>query len=279
MSTELSRPQDNTGLAVPEYLQEMQVAGRRPQGLEGLKDYWVPPRLKIVQAMTDAQLKATFGEGAIIVTPQNTPVSVPSEGSPAFTFIPIMSFTEFMAVNPRVPNLNFVRERTSDPNHPIAKRARNWKDKDARTESCPEAPSKSIRYCEFLNFLCIVEVEGLVHSPVLFSFWSSGSADGRKLANLILAKNVDMFAQRFEGKATPRSKDGNNWFGLSVSTPTQAPAFVQSPEEYARYRGMHEQFRKMRESGTIQTEHDFDDGGEVPEIIETSAVHSADAEF
>lgn len=283
MSTDLTTVgMDETALAkpgaaaqLPTFLQERRDQGLAAKGTENLGQYFVPPRLKLVQDQTAEDIKALFGSGAAVVVPHNVPVVLWDSAlghSAPFTFIPLFSFTEFATVNPRNVNdangnpLPFIRERSNDIRSEIAIRARNFKDKSARFDVCPESkdPNKKIRYVEFLNFLCIIEnVPDLQGMPVHFSFWSTGHADGRNLANLILARQgVDMFAQRFQATVTPRKNAEGNWKGLTIQTPLNAPAFVQTEAEYKAYERKHEEIQKMYKERTMQMEYEGDESGE-----------------
>ena len=286
----LTQPQQDGGmfqtpshLQLPAYLQEQRALGQPAEGVEELREYYVPPRFKIVQAQSKQELVDLFGVGAGIVVPSNIPVAKYEEQfkrSNPFTFIPIFTFKEYGIVNPRnVKNpetgadLPFMRERTYDPKSEIAKRAKDFQNKENRYETCPESkdPNKRLRFVEFLNFICIIEgVPDLYMMPVHFSFWSTGHADGRALANYILARTgVPLYAQRFQGTVTPRNNAEGNWKGLTVQIPQVADSFVQSAEECEFYRQKHVEVKQMFNERKMQVDHEDEPVGD--NVIEVPA--------
>jgi len=183
MSKDIVPVNQNTGLpAVPDYLR---VEG--DTSADSLKGYVRPPRIKVIQSLTDQKLREDFGVGSVILLPQNICIlEMPRDkkGNPLvdtavpFIFTPLFFFPEFCVWNPleEKGNVPAIRDRSFDPNSDIARRARDFK---ARTMPYPGKENLEIKFVEHLNF--IVAVHGIEDACVL-SFSRAEFSAGQKFA-------------------------------------------------------------------------------------------------
>ena len=143
---------DISGLpAVPEYLRV-----DHDDTIDQLKEYVRPPRIKVVQALSDTELVDDFGVGSVVLLPQGLCVMEmkfdekarpkPDQVEPML-FTPLFFFAEFVCWNPRdlKGSVNAIRDRSFDPNSDVAMRAR---DPRARVAPYPEDSNYEIQYAE-----------------------------------------------------------------------------------------------------------------------------------
>lgn len=247
MSNELSNVNGGGEVSMrPSYLP---AATESQAGTQLLTDFIVPPRLKIVQPQSDAELKKNFSEGTIVLSPQMIEIPAP------FTFTPILFYPEWITWNPRkLSHLPVIRERTLDPTSQLVQKCRNpalW------SEPCPEDPNNpknNLRHCEHLVFIVVIHgVEGLENTPVVISFSRSEHSSGQSFATLLKMRNADIFACNFDAFCNHRKNTDGNWYGLDIRNPGEVPPWV-SEEEYNRFKALHEMYLKAHESRTLRAD-------------------------
>lgn len=233
-------------------------------GLDNLKQYYTPPRLKIIQAQSGDQY-VDFKAGDTLLLPQNDLIT--KSGEP-FYIVPFMQFSEYCVWNPYAMKgqLPVIRERTFDYDSPIAKRARLEK-KEARLEVCPEAPKAKqgeqnfkLTYCEHINFYCILLNHELSGNPFLISFHHAGFYDGKNFATLIFNRRRDIFAHVYEAKTVDKSNQLGKWKGLQLTNPSSEAGFGEgnfTPADlfYACEEFYNSQFKKF-EAGEIRPDYE-----------------------
>jgi hypothetical protein len=95
--------------------------------LDSLKEHRIVPRVKIIQAMSDTQLKKDFGEGTVVVRPGDAMICKFEEEPSSFDFVPIFFFAEWAKwADLRDTTGPMILERTHDPAHSVAVKAKNF---------------------------------------------------------------------------------------------------------------------------------------------------------
>lgn len=267
----------------------LQVAESSGAGLGMVTQYLVPPRIKIVQPQSGQDIKSMSREGDVVVVPNKIMVAPlqldpqthrPLDIGTPFQFVPIFFYPEWCVWNPyqMKDTLPTIRDRTTNPNDRIAKRAKNsalWSD------VCPENKEFRIRFCEHLNF--VVMLTGgheLFGTPIVMSFAKSMHRSGTDFLSLINQRGrVDLYGMQFEAATKLFPKDANQyWYKLHVANPAPPVSPWQtSPELHAHLAQLHQQFADAYQSGTLQTEYDDDEG--VVDAVTTPNVDPATSQY
>ena len=249
----LVKPQSNI-LVRPDFMDE-----DKKTGLESVQEFVSPPRLKIVQKSADDTLKDKFSEGDIFVTPFMQAIYEPARDDKGriieediipFRFTPIFFFPEWCCINPYAlrAQLQFIRERSTDPNSEVARKARN---RATWSEPCPDDTAHDMRYSEHLNFLVKLEEHP---DPICVTFARSEHSTGRKLCNLIKMRNAPIFGNVFQATLGHRSNALGDWWGLDIENPAEDPWVDQ--ELYPVYKTAYEACKEQHESGQIRVDYE-----------------------
>lgn len=268
---------------MPDYLQTEESGG-----LELLQQYIRPPFLKIVQPQSAGELKAKFREGDVITTPGQqlvTAVHKLADGrcsmdmlaaSNPFYVTPLYFYPEFIAWNPRDPRVKLpaIRDRSLDPNSPVAKRARDFNNREM---PCPELTDKMVRFCEHLNFVVNVWYNDAISEPHIMSFSRSEFKPGVKFNEKIVTRKRKIYAGVYQVVTAYRSNDQGQWYGYNVDNPSADSGvgpWVPSKEMYDWFAGMHDYFLGLHEAGQIQADYDDDNGGRFADATTVPAEHA-----
>lgn len=203
-------------------------------GMDGAERYASMPRIKILQAMSDADLKRSHGEGAVILTPDNLLVADgPTKDRPTgepFVVIPLAFVTTYerRAVHGGDSPL-FVLEATRDDRSPLAMDCRN---PDAREVIGPDGKVTEKKY-EVLNVISLIDSGPLAGQFGVLSFASSGMRDGRKFADRVsrLRAGYKCYLQRIALRVSDRKDEKNTWYGFDVGDPTDGVLVSQERAE------------------------------------------------
>lgn len=254
-STELSNPS-----SIPAHLLDIPTEDR---GMELLKDYIVPPRLKIVQPTSGAPFDEMFGAGDVVLIPSMTLVApVDGKTGAPFTFVPLFFFPEWIVVNPLETrqSLQMIRDRTFDPNSDIAARSRDPKTRDF---ICPEMPADShgkallCSHVETLNWIILIQQESLMEMPCLINFRGAEHSRGRNFSNLLQMRRTAIFGCKFECHTQLRSNVKGKWFGFDISNPEVAEdRWVQDVNLFNEYKGLYEEYKRHHEEQTLKVEYE-----------------------
>jgi len=236
MSNELIEKQQ-----LPDYLIEVAKAGG-PTGLEAMRSYLTPPRLKIMQPMRKDPFKS-FPEGAVVVTPTNEIVC----GKDGFFAVTVLyTYDEFCVHNPykRPEGMPFIRERTFDFHSEIAQKCRNFV-----SEPMPEDDTKEIKYMTHINALVAIHgIDALKNIPVMLVQSGGEAKSGRKMLDLLAVKTSNgtpiyvhnLMCQEATHKP---AKGGDTWEGLNWTNPTadvDVGRFVTA-EQFPVFKKLYEQ--------------------------------------
>jgi len=240
-------------------------------GTEEASEFITPPRIKVVQALSSRLHELGFDTGDCVVVPQNlmlAPIEQiekggktrPGEAGFPFHFVPLLFFVEYCLWNPLETreSLPMIRERSYDKDSEIAKRARDPK---LRTMLCPEFPEKDgkqlhCRYVEHLNFIVLLQDEHeLAGVPLLLSFSKGEHNQGRQLLALMKLRKVPICGARYVGQVRHRTPSGKDWFGIDINNPLDKEPFVTDPDEFAVYKGFHEDLKNAHESNKLRADY------------------------
>jgi hypothetical protein len=259
MSQELIIQNDN----LPEYMR----SALADTGTEGMGQFIVPPRIKIIQPVSRGEYKEKFSPGDAALVPQMLRITTletdernrPKNESAGVVFTPLFFFPEFCAWNPLEAKgtLPMIREASYDPASLIAAKARDPK---RRLEPCPEMPEKMIRFVEHLNFVVLIHAEGLNMLPAVMSFSRAEHRSGSNFIALIKMRMAPMYGCKFVFKTKYRETEKGQWYGIDVENPPEAiGAFVDDRTfKYTTYQ--YNELKKAHESRLIRVDHDFEDG-------------------
>lgn len=254
--TALAQPTAQGGaLAVPSFMEGVE------HETEALSQFIVPPRLTIVQALSDDNLKQAYAEGCVVVMPQMMEIAgmeTPTEGKP-FYFVPVFFFVEWLTWNPRATrgSLPAIRERSTDPQSQVAIKARNqrlWE------EDCPEAPGEKIRNQEHLNYIMsLVGDHPLAGTPIVASFARSEHRSGSNLAALISMRKAPLFGCQFMAVSARRTNAKGRWFGLDIQNPpgdSGVLPFVESEDTFEALKSSHAELKKAHEEAKLRVDYE-----------------------
>lgn len=242
-------------------------------GIENLRDFIIPPRLKIVQKQSDALLEAGFSVGDLVVMPSRllfTGMTDDKKVGAPFNFVPVFFFPEWCVWNPYElkGQMPAIRERTLDSKSPLMKKSR---DPALRQEVCPEVPTKDgktlyIRYVEHLNFMILRQDQDsdTFETPMILSFARGEYMTGSGFLSLISMRKAKSYGCVFEGQSRFRPDKGKgSWFGVDVTNPSELGPFVTDRDVYERYKALNADLTKAHEERRIVVDYE-DDGEEDP---------------
>ena len=124
VSKEITKVSPNLPV-VPDFMAQEEVLG-----LDALKQYVVPPFIKIIQKQAGDELLEHFGSGDVILSPANAMIAeMPraNKGRPlddattSFKIVPVLFYPEWLTWNPIELKAaeQSILYRTLDPNDPI----------------------------------------------------------------------------------------------------------------------------------------------------------------
>lgn len=249
-----------------------------PRGLDIVKKYVTPPRLKVVQRQSLPPLCDMFAPGDVIAMPAMKLVSPvvkgeggrPTTAGTPFHFIPLFYYPEWVLWNPMEMKgqLPAIRERTGDPRSNIALRS---KTKETWSMPCPEMPQKDgkplfCRYVEHLNVIAmLLPPSDLWGMPVIMSFARSEHKVGTGFAGLLSMRNADIYGCQFEAVVGPRQNERGAWLGLNISNPSAESGVEPFVQDEAVYRAMevkHNELAAAYAEGLLRADYEDPDAPE-----------------
>lgn len=226
----------------PSYLANLET----PVDNSDLNMFSRPPRIKIVQAMSQPPIKPPFKDGDIIVTPQNVKIG---DMETPFTFVPIHFFPTWICLNPlqMKGTLPSIREFSMDPESELAKKCKDFKLK----EKCPENPEYVLKYSETLNFMIVIEdIPELADMPIHLFFSRGEYMTGQKFIGDIQLRKAPRYACRFRAASNMHTnKQSNRWHGLDIFNDSKP--WVEEAD-FFKYKALHEEFKKLVDTRTVE---------------------------
>jgi hypothetical protein len=253
---------------LPDFMQ-----GETDLGTELLEQFIVPPRIKIVQKQSRAELLDLFGPGDVILTPTQAVIAqLPrdSKGRPvdgndstaSFKLVPLFFYPEWCVWNPielrgKEPMISY---RTTDPTDPIVRKAR---DPQLRVEPHPTEKNAQIRYVEHLNFIVVLYDHPLEGEPAVLSFGRGEWASGSRFASLIKMRKAPMYGCVFQANTKFRPGQLGDWWGLDISNPADGQ-WVKDKDAYDSMHVLHERFVEHHAKSRLKA--DLSDEGEIDAV-------------
>lgn len=251
--TELTEVQ-NTQVTVPDFMKDSvdHSAG-------AMTEFIRPNRIRCLQSLSDLVKERHYHAGDIIALPLKqmiAPVKLNEQGAPTktgepFHIVPIYFYPEYITWNPR-GSKKAIRERTTDPNSEIAKKARNPETREETIDS------EKVKHQEHLNFIVmVIDAPGFENMAMSLSYSKSEWLTGSNLCTLIRSRQAPSYGCIFKAQANMRTNSEGEWYGIDVSNPdSNQSAFVENKEQFEAYEKLHDQFHKAYEKGLIDIGHD-----------------------
>lgn len=239
------------------------------KSLEALQEYIIVPFVKVIQGMSEQDLKDTFGEGSAILRPGD--VKIGDRKTP-FLFVPIFFYTMFRKWADRT-DTQMILDTSYDPNCDLAKLSR---DPDRREEIYEGDEGKTeprkYRYVEHLCFIGVVYDGEMSGTRCLISFQKGdfrvgrGFASGAQMRKIKDAdgtkKQVPLWAQVWLMKLNLRERNDNRWWGLDPTSPPEGVESMISPDEFEDFHEAYEELAKAHKNNLIRIEGDEADPDE-----------------
>ena len=258
MSSSRNKPGDEVvKVGGPAYLE---AYAENDTSLDGLKQYRILPRITIVQGSSAAPLKDEYGEGGVILRPEN---SVVAEKGKPFLIVPLFFWAEWCVwsdINDKASPC--ILERTFDAQSEIAQRANNPKRRfeDYDGSADPNKPWQK-RWIEHLTFACVVYGDHpLRGTSAVLSYEKGEHGKGCGFISAIAnrkvgAKDAPLWSQVWELKSARRERGGWNWMGFDHFAP-ENPFILE--DEVETFQKLHTELKEKfaaRELGAHR-EHD-----------------------
>lgn len=262
----------------PEFLTlaEPGAPGGDIDGMELLKDYRQLNFFKLIQGSSKPPFKPPFIDGDVITVPRMEKIIGQKD---IFHFVPLFSYPEWCIHNP-YPLRPYIVEKTLDPNHEIAQKART-RDKDVREFPCPQDPSKNCSYAEHLNFVVIVEdCEALNEEPIVMNFSVGEYVRGMSFLSLVRNRKFmyegqkRMWINRFQASVSMHQKGENSWWGFDIINPEQEgeQPYVADQDKIIRYQAMAHAIKATFQEAGIDV--DYNAGQDQSDVIDADIVKS-----
>jgi len=267
------------------------VSGVRPDYLanyaegdhstDGMDEYRVLPRHKVVQGASDQVLQDLFGVGTVIIQPGNAKVWKREE--PPFKFVPVLFFVEFCKWGDLKDKENVIVARSFDPTSDIAKKAKNADTRIevyAGHEDKPPSEQWKYRYVQHFRFVGVIydQEHPLNETPLTISFEKGEFFTGQNFISAIKMRKVaievdgktqsiqvPLYAQVWNISASLRDRGDKKWWGLDVVHQEELVA----PEHIEEMKAMHGDMKAMKEAERLVVD-------ESPGITDEAAVAATD---
>lgn len=240
--------------------------------LQSLQEYVIVPFLKIIQGMSEQDLKDKFGEGSAIVRPGDIKIA---DKTLKFLFVPLFFFTMFRQWADRT-DTQMIIESTYDPNSSLAKAARDSERREQVYEEDIDKDPKKQRKYRFVEHLCFV---GLIYDGELsgercmISFQKGdfrvgrAFASGAQMRKVIIddkgtKQQVPLWAQVWEMGVSLRDRNGNKWWGFDPVNPPEGIEAIISPDDFTAHHEAYEELAKAHASNKLRVDGDDSDPDE-----------------
>ncbi|MFI5402427.1 MAG: hypothetical protein ACHQ1G_05780 [Planctomycetota bacterium] len=173
------------------------LANLKPEGLEELAAYQQLQRLKVVQGMTDADLRREFPVGSLVLSPERTLVAKPRETAEATLLYFWPSWEKWADINDAEAGGRPLASST-DPASDVARKARDF---DARKEAYPDNTDKRQwfhRHVESLNFALMIDTGPAAGAVAVLPYNRGSHKFGARLCGYLKRRAVPIYANRIE---------------------------------------------------------------------------------
>jgi len=233
--------------------------------VEELKGYRVLSRIKVVQAMSDSNVKEQFGEGAVVLQPGNALVADPRA---SFLFVPLFFFVEFISWKDRRDQGGSpIEARSFDKAGDIARKSRSADDRFEVYPGGPKSDPYKMRHVEHLNFAGVIYGDHeLGMTPVAISFAKGELNVGKNLCSAALLRKAGahvapLWSQVWEFGTATRDRGGNTWWGIDFANPTGGESPFIKEDEVETFKGFHDDLKALHDASRLAVDQG-DDGSE-----------------
>jgi len=214
-ATQIARVQSPAGTQLPAHLQ-----GRKPMGVETMKEFVILPRLKVIQKAASQEFMADHDTGDLISIPTKLMIAKAKRGNPntggLFIFIPLYFYPSWCVLNDfklKGKEPTYLKY-TLDRNDPLVALC---KDSKTREQPHPKDSSFKIKNCEQLNFVVLIEgIAELANQPQVMTFMRGDYRQGSDLSSRIRMSNADIFARRWVGRTKFNPGTGSGDFFMKT---------------------------------------------------------------
>ncbi len=240
---------------------------KEDDSLDTLKEHRVVPRLKIIQATTDDELKKNFGEGSAVLRPGDALICKFEKDPESFDFVPLFFFVEWAKWRDLRGSGPMVLDRSHDPTSEVAVKAKSTETREELYEGhdkLPEAERLTYRYVEHLRFIGIVHGDHpLAGTPVTLSFERGEYGQGKNFISAVTMRReiidstscpIPLWAQIWRLKVIHHKPDqSRKWFGFAFEPAD--PAII-SKDEAEELQALHVELKTLHEQQrlTVQDE-------------------------
>ena len=225
------------------------------KSLVGMDEYRILPSLKIIQAMSDKELKKQYGEGSVLIMPGGAPVW--REGEDPFLFVAHFFYAEFAKwsdINDQESPM--ILQRSYDNAGDFAKRARN---KELRFESYGDNNQYQYRYVEHLRFPGVIYGDHpLAGTLATLSFQRGEFGQGKNFISAVKMRKhkinggsavLPLWSQVWGFAVGERTWGGKNWLGFDF-----VPRGVIKEEDAEEMRNAFLEMKELHEKDRLIVE-------------------------
>jgi hypothetical protein len=210
-----------------------------------------PSRLRVVQKTSDSLKELGFSESDAVVTPLNLKVG---DRANAFDAIVLLSWADFLCLNPRGCGLFWIRSSSTDARSIEAQKARKY-----TKEPLPEGGKDSkgnpyqLEYVKACNFLLFLPL----HNIVVLATWMKGECKyGENFSSLIGARGIDCYKSMFSLICKKHvNARGESWDGIEASNSPNNSGWCPK-EILPAMKGLHYFFRDQWAARNIDAGYD-----------------------
>jgi hypothetical protein len=244
-----TKPTNDLALARPSF---MTVPEGMSTGLDEVQKFMQVPRIKHVQNNAKSPYKELFKGGELAAVPlmQSITNGPADPKKPAYHFVPLHFFVEYITWNPYGAGGNAIRARSFEPDSEIAIKSR---DGDKRKEPCHDFPQKDgkpqlIKHLTHMVWVVLIlEPNPLAGIPIAMNFSSGEYKAGSAFSTLIGQRNplgtprdqrIPLFGMQFAAYVRERKNQQGEWYGTDVQNPaldSGVTPLVQDADKYAMY--------------------------------------------
>lgn len=242
----------NGGAQVPDFLRENFDA---KEGMDVVAENTATPRLALVQAMSNTDLKKEFGEGAAVLKPIGVQVAAPDEEFVAYPILHWVSYEK--RSDPNDTDQNFIVESTQDPNSEIAHKASSPK-----TWAEPYGKKFEYNYVRALNYILLIDPESDSPAAGEIAAWTYDKTSfsiGRRLNARLQRRGTAIYNNRIGFRPIEHTSGPNTWWQLEVGDPEDGQLYVPDVETAEQLRDLHKEFDSARQASAFRVaDHDVD---------------------
>lgn len=233
----------------------MKDLDRKEYGLEGVGQFVIPPRIRVVHSMSDDSVTDMFGVGDVIAVPSMTMIAEMkrnNKGKPisnkGFNFTPLFFFVEWVTWRAIGSIDTPVADRSFDPRSELARKARSPRLREEKTNE------GDVRHIEHLNF--IVQLDDIDIEPIILSFARGEHTAGSKFCGLLKSRNAPIFGCVFHADLSERKNDKGSWWGMDIVNPVDASPWVTNEKSFSRFKTLHAGFKAAHQDNLIKPDYD-----------------------